>query len=306
MGRWPSGRCAASTSMTRPARGWRGAWPGQPRREARRCCTPAPTSAANPASRGPQPPFFGFPATATTGQARVRSLDYLHVAANGRRLFLAQSRMQGRKTQPGTRHGRRPVAEPIPVSVPRFACGRRALSLRRFASECGRSRERARPWSVAAVVVKDEKDGAVRGWLAEVAGVGPRVRRHGGSQLWYSKRTRRCGYSEPLQGAQSIPRHRRSAYRALPAAARAGAVPWRFTLLAVISARMPPKPSARGTEATARRYECAIDVAIATSMAHSCEGGGAGRGLRWPQPMSAGASRRRKRHRPASRVRVSL
>jgi hypothetical protein len=44
------------------------------------------------------------------------------------------------------------------------------------ASRCGRSNERTRPWSVVAVAEKSRKAGAVRVWLAEVAGVGPQVR----------------------------------------------------------------------------------------------------------------------------------
>jgi hypothetical protein len=54
------------------------------------------------------------------------------------------------------------------------------------ASRCRWSTERMRPWSVVAVAGKIEKDGAVRVWLAEVAGVCPLVRHRRGSPLWSS------------------------------------------------------------------------------------------------------------------------
>jgi hypothetical protein len=54
------------------------------------------------------------------------------------------------------------------------------------ASGCGWSNERTRPWSVVAVAGKTGKDGAVRAWLAGVAGVCPRVPHRRGSRLWSS------------------------------------------------------------------------------------------------------------------------
>ena len=63
------------------------------------------------------------------------------------------------------------LADRFRASVPRSQCESHPP-----ASRCGRSNERTRPRSVVAVAEKSRKAGAVRVWLAWVAGVGPRVR----------------------------------------------------------------------------------------------------------------------------------
>jgi hypothetical protein len=146
----------------------------------------AETTAGSPAvphllgnlSRKPEPTahqnhlFSLFPATATTDRGRVPSLDYPHVAANGRRLLAAQHRVRGGRSArvPATAAGlvnfRLSIrvwpsgVEPPPVS-------------RRSAGSPMSGRA---PRSVVAVAGKSEKR-----WLRSTAGPGLRLRSRAGA-----------------------------------------------------------------------------------------------------------------------------